>query len=89
MASRVVTVFFKGINGLGGFSLPISPGQFGARILTVQKLAEDISAAPNWVLQDVTAGVFFGPGVGPTGNVGQTTGNDFSDTLFAANIELL
>lgn len=86
---RIITVFFKGVNGVGSFNLPINPGQFGARILTVQRIAQSLSSSPVLMAQDMTSSVPFGPEVGSTGTVSQTGGNDYSDDLFMANVELL
>lgn len=84
---RIVTIFFVGQNGIVSYNIGINPGQFGARILNVQKIAENISTTPTFMGVDVSSG--FETWVGPTGAIAQNGLNDFSDTLFAANIEML
>jgi hypothetical protein len=84
------TLLFPGRNGTGAVQIPaFSPGQFGARVLLVQKLVTDVSTSPALVFggsADATGS--FDSTVDSTGKVQQTDSGNLVDCLFSALVEL-
>jgi hypothetical protein len=83
--ANYITVLFKGNNGLGTIDLAFNPGIAGAKVLMVRQIFSSISGSTVSIVD--RTGQFSSEMYLTT--IEQTAGNDWSDCLLLAVIQLL
>jgi hypothetical protein len=86
--SRILTLLFKGNNGIGSIVLTFPIGALGnktATVLQVQQIFSSISGS-TVAIQDASAD--FGTAITAAGAITQGNASDFTDKLFLVVVEL-